>query len=563
MISTIKENIITDIKKAFAKLDINESVIIEKPKDRKLADYSIPCFNYAKILHMNPNEVANKINENIESNIIEKTVVVNSYLNLFLNKKIVTKMVLEQILKEQEHYGDLNIGENKTVAIDYSAPNIAKPFGVGHLRSTVIGNSLKNIYNKLGYKTVGINYIGDYGTQFGKLLYAYKTWGNEEKIKNNPIEELKNLYVKFHEEASKDPSLEEEGRRYFKMIEDKDKDVIALWAWIRDESLKAFMKTYNLLGINNFDSYDGEAFYADKTEPIINELKDKELLVEDDGAMIVRLGDDMAPALITKSDGTSLYITRDLAAIFYRKNKYQFDKILYVVGNEQTLHFKQVKKLIEKMGYSWANDIDHISFGMVLQDGKKMSTRHGRTSNLHEVLEESIELANQYISEKNPALDNKEETSKIIGVGAVIFNDLKNYRTGDVEFNLKDILKFEGETGPYIQYTYVRINSMLENIKNMDININNIGISEYIWNIIMKLLTFEEVLIQAGNYYDPSQIAKYILDLAQDYNKLYANERIVGENTEESEFKLQLSKATALILKEGMSLLGIKMPIKM
>jgi arginyl-tRNA synthetase len=563
MISEIKKSILTDINDVFTKLNINEPVILEKPKDRKLADYSIPCFSYAKVMHMNPNEVANKINENIESEIIEKTEIVNGYLNLFLNKKNVTQKVIKQILNNNEHYGDLALGNGKTIVIDYSAPNIAKPFGVGHLRSTVIGNSLKKIYNKLGYGTIGINYIGDYGTQFGKLLYAYKTWGNENEVKSNPIEELRKLYVKFHEEARLNPALEDEGRKYFKKIEDKDNEALALWQWIRDESLKEFMKTYKLLDINDFDSYEGEAFYADKTEPVINELKAKELLEKDEGAMIVKLGDDIAPALITKSDGTSLYITRELASIFDRKNRYHFDQILYVVGNEQTLHFNQVKRLITKMGYTWASDIHHINFGMILQDGKKMSTRNGKTVNLHEVLEESISLANKYIAEKNPDLENKEETSKIIGVGAVIFNDLKNYRTGDVEFNLDDILKFEGETGPYIQYTYVRINSMLENMKNIDININNICINEYIWNIIMKLLVFEEVLIQAGANYDPSQIAKYMLDLAQDYNKFYANERIITESLEESEFKLQLSKATALLLKEGMSLLGIKMPIKM
>jgi len=563
MILKIKEEITNVVQNIFNKLNINDPVILERPKERSMGDFAIPCFNCAKSLKKNPNEIAKSINEYIKSDLIEKNEVIGGYINIFLNKNIIIHRVIEKVISEKENYANLTIGVGKTVVLDYSHPNIAKPFGVGHLRSTVIGNSIRKILDKLGFKTIGINYLGDYGTQFGKIIYAYKKWGNDEQIKKNPIEELRKLYVKFHEQVIISPEIEEEGRKYFKKLEEKDSETLQLWQWIRDESLKEFMDTYNLLGITNFDTYEGEASIANKIEPVIKELEEKGLLEEDDGARIIRLGNDMTPALITRNDGASLYMTRDLAAIFYRKNKYKFDEILYVVGNEQTLHFKQLKKITEIMNYKWFNSIHHINFGLILQEGKKMSTRKGKTVNLNEILNESIELAKQYITQKNPNLENKEDVSRKIGVGAVIFNDLKNYRIYDVEFNLDEILKFEGETAPYIQYAYARINSMIDNIKNIEININNIKINEYIWNIVMRLLIFEEILIQAKNNYDPSLVAKYIIDLAQDYNKFYANEKIINDNEENSEFKLKLSKATSIVLKEGMRLLGIEMPSRM
>lgn len=563
MVLKFKQQIIEDIQKVLTKLNINEVALLETPKDRNMGDYAIPCFVYAKVLRKNPNEIAQLLSEHLESDIITKKEVIGGYLNLFLERKKIIPLVINEIINKNEHYGDLAIGCDKTIVIDYSAPNIAKPFGVGHLRSTVIGNAIRQILDKLGYQTIGINYLGDYGTQFGKLIYAYKTWGNEAKIKKDPISELNKLYVRFHEEAKLDPSLEDKGREYFKRLEDKDPEVLKLWQWLRDESLKSFMKTYELLGITNFDSFEGEASVEDKIAPTIAELEKRGLLEEDEGAKIVRLGDDIAPALIVRNDGASLYMTRELASIFDRKARYDFDKILYVVGNEQTLHFMQLKRLIKKMGYDWADNIHHISFGLILQDGKKMSTRYGKIVELNQLLEESINLAESYIIEKNPNLANKDEISRIVGVGAIIFNDLKNYRTSDVEFNLKDILKFEGETAPYIQYTYARINSMLDNLKDIDTNINHLNISEYIWNIIMKLLVFEEILINSHIHYDPSILAKYIIDLAQDYNKFYGNEKIISDNIEDTQFKLRISKATSIVLKEGMRILGIAMPSKM
>ncbi|NLL44688.1 MAG: arginine--tRNA ligase [Mollicutes bacterium] len=556
----IIKNDIYEILKGYLQID---DIVVEYPKDRKMADYAIPCFGLAKIMKKNPNDIALMIKDSIKNEIYEKIEVVNGYVNIFLNKKKITKLILETILSEKENYGSNDIGKGKTIVIDYSSPNIAKPFGVGHLRSTVIGNALKHICEKNGYKVIGINYLGDWGTQFGKLIAAYKRWGDEETVKKNPIDELKNLYVKFHAEAEKNPDLEEEGRKYFKALEDGDKECLMLWEWFKNESIKEFNKTYELLGVTNFDSYHGEAFYNDKMDKVVDELKEKGLLETDEGAEIIRLDEDLPPALIKRSDGATLYITRDLAAVFYRKKTYNFDEALYVVGNEQTLHFKQLKEVLKKMGYPWYNDIHHISFGMVLQDGKKMSTRYGKSVKLYDVLLEAIGLARKYIEERNADLDNKDEVSRQIGVGAVIFNDLKNYRTNDIEFNLEDILKFEGETGPYIQYTYARIQSLLSHKQNIKIDYNNIDINEYTWNVVFKLYSFGEYIRRSKERYDPSEIAKYLIDLAQDFNKLYANEKFIDNNKELTEFRLTVSETVAIVLKVGMRLLGVDVTNKM
>ncbi len=563
MILEVKNEIQNIIQDIFNRLNIKDVVVLERPKERLMGDFAIPCFSYAKYLKKDPNEIAKDIAMHIKSDYIEKIEVIGAYVNIFLNKSKITEEVITKIIADKANYGSLSIGKDKTVVLDYSHPNIAKPFGVGHLRSTVIGNSIRKILDKLGYKTIGINYLGDYGTQFGKIIYAYKTWGDLDQIEKNPIEELRKLYVKFHDEVERNPIIEEEGRKYFKKLEEKDPEVLNLWQWIRDISLNSFMETYNLLGITDFDTYEGEASIIDQIEPVIKELEKKGLLEEDEGAKIIKLEDTASPVLIMKNDGTSLYMTRDLAAVFHRANKYNFDEILYVVGNEQTLHFNQLKKVVKLMGYEWFDKINHISFGLILQDGKKMSTRRGKSIRLNEILEEAITLANKYITDKNPKLDNKDEVSRKVGVGAVIFNDLKNYRTSDVEFNFDEILRFEGETSPYIQYTFVRINSLMENIENIESNINNVNISEYIWNIIMKLLMFDEVLLQTKNNYDPSLLAKYVIDLAQDYNKFYGHEKIISDNEEEMQFKLKVSLVTSIVLKEGMRLLGVEMPSRM
>lgn len=538
-----------------------EDIIIEIPKDRTLGDYAMPCFGLAKKLHQNPNVIASNILDKIDKSKFDNIEIKNGYINFFLNKKEVVKNVITSIINEKDNYASSNIGNGKNIVIDYSAPNIAKPFGVGHLRSTVIGNALKNIYKKLGYNVIGINYLGDCGTQFGKLIYAYETWGNEEEVKKNPIKELNKLYVKFHEEAEKNPELNDMGRNIFKQLEDGNPKYTEIWKWFRDESIKEFQKTYDLLNIKDFDVWSGESFYINPAKEIIKELEEKNLLEISEGATIVNLGDDMTPALIKRTDGATLYITRDLAALFDRKEKYNFEEALYVVGNEQTLHFSQVKAVIKKMGYDFYNQIHHVPFGLVLQDGKKMSTRKGKTVSLHEVLVEAVELAKTYV--ESHISENVDETSKMIGVGAVIFNDLKNYRTNDIDFNLQDILKFEGETGPYLQYTYARINSLLSHKINTEINYNEIVIDEYTWNIIFKLSDFENIIMKAKEGYDPSLIAKYLLELAGLFNKFYANVKIIDNDEEMSVFRLNVALSTSIVIKEGLRILGIETPNKM
>ena len=546
----MKEQIISDISKI---LDIDKDIIkIEYPKERTMGDYAIPCFQFAKLLHKSPVEIANDLKEKLpyECNVI------NGYLNIFMNKTNTTKDVINSILEKKDSYGNNSYGNDKKLVIEYSSPNIAKPFGMGHLRSTVIGQALYNISKKCGYDVTSINYLGDYGTQFGKLIYAFKTWGNEEDAKKSIIKELSRVYVKFHEESEKDPSLDEEGRKWFKKLEDNDSEALYYWKWFKDESIKEFKKTYDLLKINGFDSLEGESYYKDKMQSVIDELESKNLLKISEGATIVEL-DGLIPALIKRSDGASLYITRDIAAIIDRKQRYNFDEILYVVGNEQSLHFDQVKQIIKKLGYDYADSIKHIGFGMLLQDGKKMSTRHGKSVVLIDVLNESIELAKKYILEKNPNIDNISEVSEKIGVGAVIFNDLKNYRINDIEFNLEDTLRFEGNTGPYLQYTYARINSLLSNKQNIDYSYDNIKIDDDKWNLIWGLSKYEENIIAAKENNDPSIIAKYLLDLATDFNKFYAHEKILDDNKEYCEFKLDLCEAVSIVIKDGLSLLNI------
>lgn len=540
---------------------LKEDIIIEIPKERSLGDFAMPCFSLAKKFHQNPNVVANLILEKIDKNYFDKVEIKNGYINFFLNKKETTLNILSSILKEKDLYGCSNIGTNKNVVIEYSSPNIAKPFGVGHLRSTVIGNALKNIYKKLGYNVISINYLGDCGTQFGKLIYAYETWGNTLEVKKNPIVELNKLYVKFHEEAEKNEQLNDEGRRIFKELEDGNLKYKEIWEWFKDESLKEFKKTYDLLNIKDFDVWSGESYYIDKAKEVIKELDEKHLLEISDGATIVNLGDNMTPALVKRTDGATLYITRDLAAAFDRKKTYNYVESLYVVGNEQTLHFNQIKEVINKMGYDFSHEIHHVPFGLVLQNGKKMSTRKGKTVSLHDVLMEAIELAKKYV--ENHVSENIDETSKMVGVGAVIFNDLKNYRTNDIDFNLEDILKFEGETGPYLQYTYARINSLLSHKMNIEINYNEVVIDDYIWNIIFKLSDFKNVIMKAKEGHDPSLIAKYLLELAGLFNKFYANVKIIDNDDINSNFRLNVALATSIVIKEGLRILGIETPNKM
>ncbi|AZU60058.1 arginine--tRNA ligase [Neobacillus mesonae] len=549
-----------DGEKTAAELEL----LIEKPKNASHGDLAFPCFSLAKIKRKAPNLIAQELAEKIQSPTFEKVEVVGAYLNFFLNKKLVAEQLVSQIISQKGAFGTQEFGQDGNVTIDMSSPNIAKPFSMGHLRSTVIGNAIALIVEKCGYKPIKINHLGDWGTQFGKLITAYKLWGDEDKVKANPIKELLTLYVRFHEEVESNPSLEDDGRAWFKRLEDGDEEAQSLWQWFRDESLKEFARIYDLMNVE-FDSFNGEAFYNDKMDRVVNLLEEKGLLVESDSAMVVELTEEeLPPCLIKKSDGATLYATRDLAAALYRKENYDFVKSLYVVGHEQSLHFKQLIAVLKKMGYDWAEKMVHIPFGMMLKDGKKMSTRKGKVVLLEEVLNESIEMARHNIEEKNPSLANKDEVAKQVGVGAVIFHDLKNNRMNDIEFSLEEMLRFEGETGPYVQYTFARACSILRKgnwqAEAAQHTFNTSWEKE--WKVVSFLMEFPNAIKRACENFDPSLVAKYVVDLAQVFNKYYAEVRIL-EESEEQPARLALVYSVTEVLKEGLRLLGIKAPEEM
>ncbi|MCR8859544.1 MULTISPECIES: arginine--tRNA ligase [Bacillus] len=536
--------------------------LIETPKQDEFGDAAFPCFMLAKQYKKAPAIIAKEIAEKLNNSFFTKVEAVGPYVNVFFNRHIVSDDVLKAILVEKEEYGQGYFGREKTVVIDYSSPNIAKPFSMGHLRSTMIGNSLKHIAEKCGYEVVGINYIGDWGTQFGKLITAYKKWGNEELVKEDPIRELFKLYVHFHEEVKEYPELEEEGRAWFKKLEDGDEEAVFLWNWFRHESLKEFSRIYELLGVE-FTNFQGEAFYNDKMGDFVDILEEKGLLEESDGAQVVNLEkEDMPPCLIKKSDGATLYATRDLTAALYRQNTYEFDKALYVVGAEQSLHFTQFFTVLKKLGYNWVDGMAHVPFGLILKDGKKMSTRKGKVVLLEEVLEEAITLAERNIEEKNPDLKQKEEVAKQVGVGAVIFHDLKNERMHNIEFSLEKMLKFEGETGPYVQYTHARACSILRK-ENAEFETEAFQLNDdHSWSTIKLLNRFPQVVETAFFKNEPSHIAKYLLDVAQAFNKYYGNVRILEED-KEKESRLALVYVVTIVLKEGLRLLGMGAPEEM
>ncbi|GAB2564825.1 arginine--tRNA ligase [Gracilibacillus alcaliphilus] len=537
--------------------------MIEKPKRESMGDLAFPCFELAKIYRRSPKDIAHELAQKIDTPpLFAEVEAVSGYVNVFLDKNQVASDVIHDILVKKEQYGNTNIGQNQVITIDFSSPNIAKPFSMGHLRSTVIGNALALLAEKCGYQPVRINHIGDWGTQFGKLIVAYKTWGAADKVSQNPIKELLELYVRFHQEAESAPELNNQAKQWFKKLEGGDQEALSLWKWFRDESLKEFAKVYQLLDIS-FDSYDGEAFYNDKIDNVYKTLEEKQLLEESDGAMVVKVNNDLPPCLIKKNDGTSLYATRDLAAAIYRQERYQFTKSLYVVGNEQTLHFKQLFMVLEAMGYTWHQGLQHVPFGMLLQDGKKMSTRKGKIILLEQVLEQAIELAKNNILKKNPSLVEKDKVAHEVGIGAVIFHDLKNFRLHDIEFSLTDMLRFEGETGPYLQYTHARASSILKKCHYQpDENAAIHEIDAQAWSIIIYLLSFPDTIKYAFEGNDPSQLAKYLLELAKVFNKYYAVVRISDED-QKRPTRLALVYSVQVVLKEGLRLLGIKAPAAM
>ena len=561
MIEQLKNEIKNKLESFYKeKYNTDISIIVEEPKNASLGDISIPMFTVVKALRKPmPQLLAEAVDylNSLQLPILQINSV-QAFINLFVDKSQLSLSILSKCLEEDSHYGDSNIGNGLNVTLDYSSPNIAKTFSIGHLRSTMIGNSLKLILQKCGYKTFAINYLGDWGTQFGKMIVAYKKWGNKEEILKDPINELTQLYVKFHEETEKDPNLENEAREAFRKMELKDPEYLQLWQWIRNESLKESKQIYDLLDVT-FDSYNGEAFYNDKMDEVVNELQQKGLLVLDNGAEIVNLGDDMPPALIKRSDGGSLYITRDLAAVFYRKKEYKFDKILYVVGNEQKLHFNQLKRLIQKMGYDFYNQVEHINFGLYLTNGKKASTRKGNVTKLYDILQTAISLAYDLINAKNPNLKNKEEIAKNVGIAAIVFGDLKNYRGLDIEFNIEQSVKFEGQTGPYLQYTGVRIASILKDktfdISNCD---NKLFEKPHYFELVKLISGFKSTIEKASEEYSPSVIAKYLLALAQSFNRFYSLEKINCEDEQIRNTNFALAKCVRIILNEGLRLLGIK-----
>ena len=570
---TYKKLVASSIAEA-AELEQSDALrLLETPKDPKMGDIAFPCFQLAKTLRKAPPIIAKEIAEKLEPALkaaaapIAEIQVVGAYINFYLDQQAVAKDVIAAILTQQAQYGDANIGNGGNVPIDLSSPNIAKPFSMGHLRSTVIGNALANIMEKLGYNPIRINYIGDWGTQFGKLIVAYKKWGSEEAVRENPIPELLRLYVKFHELAKEDESLDDEGREWFRKLEEGNEEATALWTWFRVESLKSFNKTYELMGVQ-FDSYNGEAFYNDKMDRVVTLLEEKGLLVEDEGAMVVKLDEfDMPPCLIKKRDGATLYATRDLASALWRKDNYDFAQAIYVVGGEQRLHFRQVFAVLKKMGYDWADNMHHIPFGMMLKDGKKMSTRKGQVILLEEVFQQAINDVKKVIAEKNPNLPNADEVAKQVGVGAIIFHDLKNFRLNDINFSWEDMLTFEGETGPYVQYTHARACSILRKAgyeEGAAVELPQGALEgPEAWAVVTLLNSFPNVVKRAGEEFDPSLIGKYVIDLAQSFNKFYANVRVLSEDASVKTARLQLVAATAQVIREGLRLLGLQAPQEM
>ncbi len=537
--------------------------LIERPKNSKMGDYAFPCFVLAKTMHKNPAEIAKSIAENLSSENFASIQAVGPYVNFSIDHGKLVSSTLKDVLDKGEHYGDQELGKGN-VPIDMSSPNIAKPMSMGHLRSTVIGNSIANTMEKVGYTPIKINYLGDYGTQFGKLIAAYKHWGNEEDVKKDPIMNLFHYYVRFHKEAEKNPELDDEGREWFKKLEDGDPEAVKLWKWFREVSLKDFKRIYNELGVT-FDSYNGEAFFNDKMQPVIDELRDKGLLHESRGAQVVDMGPDENPAIIVKSDGTSIYLTRDLAAAEWRMKHYNFVKMLYVVGNEQAQHFVELKTVLKKMGYDWADDIHHVSFGLITQGGKKLSTRKGNVVFLDQVLKDAVSLAKKQIQEKNPDLANQDQVAHDVGVGAVVFHDLKNDRLDNFDFNLEEVVRFEGDTGPYVQYTNARAQSVLRKASKMGKKPadNDLALDdEWSFAVAKDLADFPRIIARSADKFEPSVVAKYALDLAKKFNKYYANVKILTDDNQIGA-RLALVQATSIVLTEALRLLGVNAPKEM
>lgn len=565
----MKKKICKCIAKNLENINENELLkLIEIPPDEKLGDFAFPCFSFAKVMHKNPKVIAEELKEDLlgekQDLGIERVEVVNGYLNIFMNRVAYARYWIDKLTKDD--FGMTKTGSGKTICMDYSSPNIAKNFHVGHLRTTVIGNSLYKIYGKLGFQVVRINHLGDWGTQFGKLIVAYKKWSNKDSVTEKGIEELLRIYVKFNQEVENNPELMDEARSWFIKMEQNDGEAIQIWKWFKEISLLEFTRVYELLGVS-FDSFTGESFYRDKVPALVEELKTKNLLIESQGANVIDLSEyDMPPCLITKSDGGSIYHSRDIAAVLFRKEKYHFEKCLYVTGHEQSLHFKQVFKAIEVMGYDFSNSLVHVPYGLVSLEGEKLSTRRGNIVYAEDILNEAIERAKNSIQIKNPDLSDKDEVAKKVGVGAIIFHDLFNQRIKNVDFSWEDVLSFDGTTGPYIQYTYARAKSILKKNKDemipeiVDFDVVVEGIS---YRLIKALSGYEESIIKAAERYEPSIIARYLVTVATTFNKFYHECPILQADEKIKQARLVLVDLTQSIISDACSLLGMACPEEM
>lgn len=555
------------LKEKIEDLSVEEIIaLIETPPNKDMGDYAFPCFKLAKVFRKAPNMIAADLAEQIEAkDAITKVAPMGGYVNFFLNKSQLAESVIKDVLTKGSKYGHSDLGKDKTVVIDFSSPNIAKPFHIGHIRTTVIGNALYKIYNSQGYNVERVNHLGDYGTQFGKLIVAFKLWGDKEAVEASPIPELLKLYIQFHDEAEKHPEMEDEARAWFTKLENGDEEATQLWQWFRDESLKEFARVYDLLDIE-FDSYNGESFYSDKMDRVIDIIKDKDLLKQSEGTNIVDLEEyNMPPALITKNDGSTLYMTRDLAAALYRKETYNFEKCIYVVGSQQSLHFQQLFKVLELIGFEWAKDMVHVQFGMVALENGTMSTRKGRVVFLEDVLNQAIDKTKETILAKNPNALNVDTIAKQVGVGAVVFQELSNSRIKDYTFSWERTLSFDGETGPYVQYTHARCCAVLRKANEevtTDINyelLNDVDSAE----ILKVIASFNKCILAGLRKNEPHVITRFVLDLAQAFNKFYHDNPILVDDVEVRKARLALVEATRQSLENGLKLLGMHAPERM
>ena len=567
--TAVANEILTAMRQAFPEAELPEIATVagalEVPPDTAMGDYAFPCFKLSKALKKSPVMIADALAGAIRADFLSKAEAVKGYLNFFIDRATYAEKVLGLALNEGEAYGADNSGAGKTVVLDYSSINIAKRFHIGHLSTTMIGNSLYRLHKFFGWRAVGVNHLGDWGTQFGKMIAAYKRWGDHDTVAAGGVDEMVKLYVRFNEEAKENPALNDEGRAWFKKIEDGDPEALEIFNWFKSVTLKDAERVYEMLGVT-FDSYAGESFYNDKMEPVIEALREKGLLKEDAGAQIVDLTDwGMPPALILRSDGATLYMTRDLAAAKYRKDTYDFDKSLYVVAYQQDLHFRQLFKVLELMGYDWAKQCEHVAFGMVSFEGGALSTREGHVVYLDDLLHQAIDKARAIIDEKSPDLENKDEVARQVGIGAVVFFDLYNNRIKDIDFTWERALNFDGETGPYVQYTHARAGSVLRKADGVDTaNPDFAALSDPFSQDVVRLIEqFPDILKSAVNRSEPSMVTRFCVDLAQAFNKFYYENKVMVDEPGTRAARLLLTRAVKQVLRQALYLIGVEAPERM